>query len=155
MNKIPKRVPEIQVSYSFKVAVRDRPKILTSEDSFEVFCEIWDKDIIAYQESIFALFLNGANRLLGYRCLSNGASNYTIMDAKHLFGIAVKCNVRSIVIGHNHPSGLIFPSDHDRKLTTKLFEGGKILDIMLLDHLIITPTLDTYYSFADEGYLQV
>ena len=52
---------------------------------------------------------------------------------------------------HNHPSGQIRPSEADKQITRKVREAGRVMDITLLDHLIITP--ETYYSFADEGAL--
>jgi DNA repair protein RadC len=52
---------------------------------------------------------------------------------------------------HNHPSGNLTPSDADRQITEKIKQAGKILDISLLDHLIITS--EKYFSFADDGLL--
>jgi DNA repair protein RadC len=52
---------------------------------------------------------------------------------------------------HNHPSGNLNPSDADIQLTKKMAEAGKIMDITVLDHLIITQT--SYFSFSDEGRL--
>jgi hypothetical protein len=52
---------------------------------------------------------------------------------------------------HNHPSGALQPSQADIELTKKIKEGGKLLDIQVLDHIIITS--EAYYSFADEGLL--
>jgi DNA repair protein RadC len=52
---------------------------------------------------------------------------------------------------HNHPSGKLTPSDSDKTITKKLKESCDLLDILLLDHLIISK--DGYYSFADEGKL--
>jgi DNA repair protein RadC len=61
---------------------------------------------------------------------------------------ALKTNASSIILAHNHPSGNLQPSDADVKLTQKLAEAGKVLEITLLDHLIVTS--EGYYSFADE-----
>ncbi|HEY0053846.1 MAG TPA: JAB domain-containing protein [Pedobacter sp.] len=54
-------------------------------------------------------------------------------------------------MAHNHPSGNLKPSEADRQLTNKLTQAGKLLDISVLDHLIITA--DEYFSFADEGLI--
>lgn len=153
MDKIPKRVPEIQVSYSFKVARKDRPHVTKGKDSFEILRRIWDEKTIAYQESFFVLFLTGGQKVLGYRCISTGTTNYTPVDAKHIFGIAVKCNARAIILAHNHPSGQLYPSKEDIDITEKLTKGGKLLDIQVLDHIIINPARDDYYSFAEDGII--
>jgi DNA repair protein RadC len=60
-------------------------------------------------------------------------------------------NASGIILCHNHPSGNHKPSEADITITRKLKEAGKLLEIKVLDHLIIT--LEGYYSFADEGLL--
>lgn len=60
----------------------------------------------------------------------------------------MQCNSR-IAVAHNHPSGTLSPSSADRSLTNKIIEAGKVLDIQLLDHIVMT--VDNYYSFRDEG----
>jgi DNA repair protein RadC len=60
-------------------------------------------------------------------------------------------NTSAIVLAHNHPSGNLRPSQADINLTKKIKEGGRLLDIDVLDHLIITP--EGYYSFGDEGMM--
>ena len=52
---------------------------------------------------------------------------------------------------HNHPSGNLKPSQADINLTNKMIDCGKLLDITVLDHLIITE--ESFYSFADEGLM--
>ena len=63
--------------------------------------------------------------------------------------VALKSSATSILISHNHPSGNLVPSEADKDLTKKIQEAGKVLDIAVLDHLIITS--ESYFSFADEG----
>ena len=52
---------------------------------------------------------------------------------------------------HNHPSGNTQPSLADSMMTKKLKEGGELLEIKVLDHLILTK--DRFYSFADDGVI--
>jgi len=58
---------------------------------------------------------------------------------------------QAAILAHNHPSGNLKPSQADRNLTKKLKAGAELLDIVLLDHLILTE--ENYFSFADEGLL--
>lgn len=152
MKNTPKRLAEIQIRYSHQVAKKDKPQIRSSRDVFTVLCEIWDHATIGYQETFYALFLNRANRVMGYKCISVGGTAGTVVDAKHIFAVAVKCNACSIILAHNHPSSNLQPSQADIELTRKLVKGGELLDTMILDHVIITPEYD-YYSFADEGLI--
>ncbi len=73
------------------------------------------------------------------------------MDNRIILAVALKCNATGIVIVHNHPSGNLKPSEQDKNITDKLRKACEILDIVLLDHLIISK--NSYYSFSDEGLL--
>ena len=75
----------------------------------------------------------------------------TVADPKLIFVAALKSGATGVLLAHNHPSGNLTPSQADIDLTRKIKEGGKLLEIQLLDHLIITS--EGYYSFADEGLL--
>jgi DNA repair protein RadC len=57
----------------------------------------------------------------------------------------------AVILSHNHPSGNLKPSQADLNLTKKMQEGGKLLDIQVIDHIIMTA--DSYMSFADEGLM--
>ena len=67
-------------------------------------------------------------------------------------GVALKSMACGIIISHNHPSGNLLPSSADREITNKIKEAGKLMEITLLDHIILSPE-GTFYSFADEGDL--
>jgi DNA repair protein RadC len=83
--------------------------------------------------------------------ISEGGISGTVVDPKKIFKIALDNHASSIILGHNHPSGNLQPSDADHKITKKIKEAGMMLDVAVLDHLIIGD--DRYYSFADEGVL--
>ena len=70
---------------------------------------------------------------------------------RSLFSRAMLCNANSIIVAHNHPSGVVKPSGEDINLTRRIKEAGEILDIKLQDHIIIGE--DDYYSFINEGRL--
>ena len=84
-------------------------------------------------------------------CISQGGTSMTVVDPKILFKRVVEQGdiVSSIILVHNHPSGNLKPSNEDDMLTKKIKEGGRLLDIPVLDHLIITP--ESYYSYRDKG----
>ncbi len=97
------------------------------------------------------MLLNRHNKVLGMASISIGGLDRTIVDPKVVFTIALKAKASSIILAHNHPSGNINASLVDSQITTKLKQGGKLLDIIVSDHLIITK--DGYYSYADEGLM--
>lgn len=141
---------EIQVTYKTKVKFKEMKKIVSAKDAVEVFRNIWS-DCIELREEFYILLLNRANRVLGWYRLSEGGTTGTVADSKLLFSIVLKCNACGIILAHNHPSGNTQPSDADIKLTRQFVAGGKILEINILDHLILTA--ETYLSFADDGLL--
>jgi DNA repair protein RadC len=69
-----------------------------------------------------------------------------------LFKHAINRGASSVIVTHNHPSGNLSPSQEDIRLTERLQEAGKILEIPVLDHLIVAET--GYFSFADQGLLK-
>jgi DNA repair protein RadC len=97
------------------------------------------------------MLLNRANKILGTFQVSSGGITGTVVDPRIVFQSALKANATSIIIAHNHPSGQLTASQADIDLTKKLKEGGAVLDIPVLDHLIITES--NYYSFADDGIM--
>jgi len=143
-------VAEIEIQYRNTVRPADMRKVMHSSDAFEILKDIWT-DRIEYIEEFFILLLNKANKVLGYCKISQGGISGCVVDPKCIFQTALKCNASQIILAHNHPSGNTAPSDADKKITEKVKQGGSILEIVVLDHLIITP--DSYYSFADDGGL--
>jgi DNA repair protein RadC len=145
--------PELaEVKVVYKKKLSNLMKITTSKDCFDVLFSIYNKDTMEYQEEFLVLFLNRANRVLGWTRLSLGGMTGTVVDPKILFAMALLTGACSIVISHNHPSGNMKPSEADIKLTKQLKEAGKILEIPVLDHLIIVAE-GCYFSFADEGMM--
>lgn len=88
---------------------------------------------------------------MGWITASTGSVAGCTCDTRTVFGIALKVNASAIIIAHNHPSGNLKPSKADIKLTHQFNKAGKILELQLLDHLIITR--EGYYSFADQQIL--
>ena len=144
--KLPKITMTIKRS---NVAIDELYTITSSDSANRVFKKIFDSDTICWTEESIILCLNRKNVVIGYYKLSSGGMSGTVVDSKVIFTIALKSGTSAIILAHNHPSGNLKPSEADKNLTKKIVEGGKILDIQLLDHLIITD--NSYYSLADNG----
>lgn len=149
--KIPVEVTEIQLIYRSKVKAQDRPQVRGSQDAHKVLMSNWSEAIELFEE-FYILLLDRANRVMGRYLVSQGGMSGTVVDAKLVFAAAIKGKASSIILAHNHPSGNLRPSQADIDLTRKLKEGGALLDIPVLDHLILSPE-GGYYSFADEGMI--
>lgn len=152
MNVIESSIAEVKLSYSTKVKAADRLKVTCSEDAYKAFLRTWAEDTIEHHESFKMMLLNRANCVLGIVVISVGGLSGTVIDIRQIFQAAINSNSSSIIAAHNHPSGNRQPSDADIKITKKISEAGKILDIKVLDHLILTQD-EGYFSFADEGLI--
>jgi DNA repair protein RadC len=145
-------VAEIEIHYKTKVKPSERKKISQSSDCAEIFMKIFDYNTIEYREYFYAMYLNRANKILAVMQISAGGISGTVADGKMIFQGALKLNATCIVVCHNHPSGNLLPSEADIKLTQKLKEGARVLDMQLLDSLIINSE-GKYTSLADEGHI--
>lgn len=125
-----------------------REKIITSKDAFEI---MKPSMMDLPHEEFWLLLLNRANLVTKKELISRGGVSGTVVDTKIIFKTAIVNYASSIIICHNHPSGNLKPSEADIKITKNIKEAGKIMEIPLLDHLIITD--NGFYSFTDEGLL--
>ena len=147
------KVAEIELTYRSNVKPSLRLKISRSKDAHDILFNSWDKDKIELIEQFKVMLLNRANKVLGIIELSTGGISGTVADPKLIFAAALKGGASGIIVSHSHPSGNLTASQSDIDLTKKLREAGKFLEIQLLDHIILTPEEDKYYSFADEGLI--
>jgi len=142
-------LPEITLKY--KSGDQKKVKISKSQDAYSVFKELFDQDTLELTESFIVLFLNRANNTIGWIKVSQGGISGTIVDIKLIFATALKCAASAMILAHNHPSGNKKASEQDIRMTNRLKESGKIFDIQILDHLIITEK--EYLSMSDEGLI--
>lgn len=121
-------------------------KITQSRDVFEIlYPHLADLN----HEEFWVIFLNRSNIVISKKKISSGGISGTVADVKMIFKMAIDMLASSIILGHNHPSGNLKPSNQDIELTKKLAESGKMLEIQVLDHVIVCG--NQYFSFADEG----
>lgn len=128
--------------------VPERKTIKNSRDIFEFF-KPYLSDL--QREEFWAVFVNQSNKIIHFSQLTTGGITQSVVDVRTLFKMALEHYATSIFVAHNHPSGNLKPSPEDIRITQQILEAGKILNIKLLDHLIITQ--NSYFSFADEGML--
>ena len=142
------KVCEVQLTYKPNFNPSERPQINSSKQCYNILMQHWNLGLIGFLEEFKIILLNRNNRVLGLVDVSIGGISGTIVDPKVVFVIALKANASGLILCHNHPSGNLNPSNADIKLTAKLKEGAKLLEIEIHDHLIISE--HGYYSFADE-----
>jgi DNA repair protein RadC len=129
-----------------ELSPEEKPKIDTSRTAFELIKgDLMDLP----HEEFWVILCNRAQRLIKKKRVSEGGVSGTVADPKIIFKLALEELASGMIVVHNHPSGNLTPSQNDISLTKKLKEGGKLLEITFLDHLIVAN--DKYLSFTDEG----
>jgi DNA repair protein RadC len=126
----------------------DRDVINTEQDVVRVFRPLLAP--LAHEE-LWVACLTSGNRIVDKARVSQGGVTGTVVDAKLIVKRAVERLCTSIIVVHNHPSGVARPSENDLKLTRKLESAAALFDIALLDHVIITP--GECFSFRREGLI--
>lgn len=126
----------------------EREKIEGSKSVFNIFQPILGD--LPYEE-FWVLYLNRSNSVIEKKRISSGGTTGTVIDVKIILKHAIENLAAGLILVHNHPSGNIQPSINDKKITSKIKDAGKLMDVNILDHVIIGDT--SYLSFVDEGLL--
>lgn len=114
------------------------------------------EDVFAYahdmrelpKEHLRGIYLDTHNRVIHDEYISIGTINSNLVHPREVFRVAVEYNAAAVVLVHNHPSGIVTPSDADIAITKQLISAGKIIGIHILDHVIVTK--DHFQSIETE-----
>jgi DNA repair protein RadC len=130
---------------------RAEKQIITFKDPAAV-AEIY-KPLLGHlkKESFYVILLDNAMRRIADFEISKGLLNASLVHPREVFNPAIKHSSKGVILIHNHPSGVLEPSAEDISITKKLLESGKILEIPVFDHLIITDA--GYFSFKENDLI--
>ncbi|MGE5576942.1 MAG: RadC family protein [Syntrophothermus sp.] len=103
------------------------------------------------KEHFLVLFLNTKNQILGKKVVSIGSLNASIVHPRELFRESIRHGSAAIILAHNHPSGDPAPSQEDLTMTRRVAEGGRLLGIEVLDHVIIGD--NRFVSLKERGLM--
>lgn len=139
---------------TIELSDKQKIKLLNSDDVYTVMQNVLlrEEKIDQEKEHFWMIGLASNNRILYIELVSLGSVNATTVEPMNVFRVAVlKGAVKAIII-HNHPSGELKPSDADKDLTDRLIQVGRILNIPVIDHIIIS--INSYWSFVDAGLFE-
>lgn len=154
-----KRATNLVAAFELSRRFEDRREIskpiVNSRDIFDFFEK---RTLPLDRECCWTLCLDIKLRVLRYDEITAGTASGSLFHPRDFLRPAVRSNAERIVLVHNHPSGDSTPSTNDIKITRKLADAAKVLDIALLDHVIIgrrniPPHTQGFFSFADAGML--
>jgi len=117
-----------------KFTKQTAPLIDSPESAAEQLDSIKNKK----QEHFIVLTLNGARRLIDKHIVTVGTLTTSLVHPREVYSQAIEDRAASIIIAHNHPSGMLDISEQDREVTRRLKQAGEILGITLDDHIIIS-----------------
>ena len=115
-------------------AAEDRPQVRSPADAAQL---LMAEMSLLEQEHLRLILLDTKNRVVGMPTVYIGSLNTTMIRTGELFRYALKANCAALIVVHNHPSGDPTPSPEDVMVTKKIVEGGQLLAIDVLDHLVI------------------
>lgn len=146
----------VKIQAAFELARRletfveePKRKICSPKD---VYALMYPKMREQKKEKFVVLYLDTKNQVLKEDVVSIGSLNASIVHPREVFKGALELSSASLIMIHNHPSGDPSPSREDIMVTEKLVEGGKLLGIDVLDHIIIGD--GRYVSLKDEGFVR-
>lgn len=140
------RVKEVDLTFKEERLIFSTVK--SSKDAYNFVKEVIF-DGVEIQEHFIVLYMNHANKVIGYYKHTKGTINSTQVDVEMIVAVGLKILAKAVILSHNHPSGNTEPSQQDRELTKKVKTAFKYFDITVLDHIIATK--NDYYSFADNA----
>ena len=113
-------------------------RVRTPEDVYHICGDI----AALAQETFHALLLDAKNGVINREMVSLGVADASLVHPREVFRAAIESGAVAIVVAHNHPTGDPTPSAEDIRITRRLIEAGKVLDIKVVDHVIIGRSLE-------------
>lgn len=101
-------------------------------------------------ETVFILCLDAKRKLLACKEVGEGSVNSAAVPIRRIVEMALGANATSVVLAHNHPSGVALPSGEDQLTTRRLAMALSAVDIELMDHLVVAD--NDYVSLRQSGW---
>ncbi len=149
------KVKAVKIKASLDLGYRLLPLIpskpLSLSSSAAAFSVLKPVLIGLAHEEFWVLYLDNAHVVLERSLLGKGGFTATVVDIRLVLQQALKWGATAMIVAHNHPTGNLTPSAADKTLTLKLKDAAKLLNMLLLDHIIVGK--NEYFSFADQQLL--
>jgi len=137
------------------VALREERQSLTIDSPLAI-ADLCSETRFLDREWFRVVLLNAKQHLIKVCTVSQGSVNESLAHPREVFKPAIVHSAYSFIMVHNHPSGDPSPSEADMRLTRRILEASRILQLNLVDHVIIgapAPGRSTYFSFKEGGVI--
>ena len=148
------RFKQIRPVFETLTIKEELPEYINPKDRFTSSSQVWELFRFLGRETkeyVYALHLDGKNRISCLEMVSCGSLNQSIVHPREVFKTALLSSAAALIVIHNHPTGDTTPSREDIDLTKRLKEVSEIIGIRLLDHIIVAEA--EYTSLADRGVI--
>ena len=102
------------------------------------------------REHFMVIYANAQHHYIACDVLFSGTIDGAAVYPREIVRSVIKHNACAVVLVHNHPSGMVLPSISDKRITARIADALRLIDVRVLDHLIINETGE-HYSFAEKG----
>lgn len=140
-------IPEVIARYE-----ESKKRSLCRLTSVQEAVEFLKPKVSGPYETFWVTALNSRNEVIATELIQKGSVNRVSVIPRMVVEAALKHRATGVILAHNHPGGVLEPSQADINITKVLLSVLQKLDIALLDHLIITHF--GYFSFAEKGLLE-
>ncbi|WP_339810442.1 JAB domain-containing protein [Zunongwangia profunda] len=130
-------INEITLHYK-RPKFHQMPRINSSTDSLDYLYHIINKEQLDLKEKCWVVLMTLDHKLLGISEVFSGSVTSSQINVREILQLALLTNAIKIIVIHNHPSGNLRPSPRDLNSTRELIRIGKLMQVILLDHLIIS-----------------
>jgi len=129
-------------------------QILNASDVYKIMQQILlrQNKIRRSQEYFWVVGLDNQNTVSFVELISIGGTNRVNVSPPDVFRMGIYKLAVKMILVHNHPSGVLKPSENDKNFTDRLLKVGKMIDIKVIEHLIITES--DYFSFKNDGLIE-
>ena len=156
------KVKALQLSTQIEIAKRmirgERNQDIILDEPQKVWEYLYPEVRSDTVERVWVLCLDRKNKLIRAESVTSGTATGSLVHPREVFRPAIRHGATAIILAHNHPSGDPTPSSADLRVTKKIFEASKTVDLEMHDHVILgepehCPQGFGYYSFSDAGLI--
>ena len=156
------KVKALQLSTQIEIAKRmirgERNQDIILDEPQKVWEYLYPEVRSDTVERVWVLCLDRKNKLIRAESVTSGTATGSLVHPREVFRPAIRHGATAIILAHNHPSGDPAPSSADLRVTKKIFEASKTVDLEMHDHVILgepehCPQGFGYYSFSDAGLI--
>jgi len=122
-----------------------KPSIASPVDTLAHLSQIRDQK----KEHFQVLCLNARNQVIHHETISIGTLSASIVHPREVFQLAIEHTAASVIIAHNHPSGVTEPSSADVRITKRLKDALGFIDVRVLDHIVVGTAEATSMAESD------